>query len=145
MRRTYGRVHSWWHGLGIEASSPAWPCRWRVARSCSQRSVEIGCPLLAPSVTRSVIDEPHESAPVHRDLPPGLAELTPREREVLPLLARGRFNAEIARALVVSGAPIRTHAAHVLVKLGLRDRVQAVIYAYESGLIAAGEGVTNPG
>jgi DNA-binding NarL/FixJ family response regulator len=97
-----------------------------------------GDALLAPSITRAVIDEFARSAPVHRDPPPELAELTPREREVLQLLARGRSNAEIAQALVVSGATVRTHVAHVLMKLGLRDRVQAVIYAYESGLIAAG-------
>jgi DNA-binding NarL/FixJ family response regulator len=97
-----------------------------------------GDALLAPSITRAVIDEFARGAPVHRDPPPELAELTPREREVLQLLARGRSNAEIAQALVVSGATVRTHVAHVLMKLGLRDRVQAVIYAYESGLIAAG-------
>jgi DNA-binding NarL/FixJ family response regulator len=97
-----------------------------------------GDALLAPSITRAVIDEFSRSAPVHRDPPPELAELTPREREVLQLLARGRSNAEIAEALVISGATVRTHVAHVLMKLGLRDRVQAVIYAYESGLIAAG-------
>jgi DNA-binding NarL/FixJ family response regulator len=97
-----------------------------------------GDALLAPSITRAVIDEFARSAPAHREPPPELAELTPREREVLQLLARGRSNAEIAQALVVSGATVRTHVAHVLMKLGLRDRVQAVIYAYESGLIAAG-------
>ena len=97
-----------------------------------------GDALLAPSITRAVIDEFSRAAPVHRDPPPELAELTPREHEVLKLLARGRSNAEIAEALVVSSATVRTHVAHILMKLGLRDRVQAVIYAYESGLIAAG-------
>jgi DNA-binding NarL/FixJ family response regulator len=97
-----------------------------------------GDALLAPAITRSVIDEFARSAPLRRGPPPELAELTPREREVLHLLARGLSNAEIAQTLVVSGATVRTHVAHVLMKLGLRDRVQAVIYAYESGLIAAG-------
>ena len=97
-----------------------------------------GDALLAPSITRAVIDEFARSAPADRTPPPELAELTPREREVLQLLARGLSNAEIADALVVSGATVRTHVAHVLMKLDLRDRVQAVIYAYETGLIAAG-------
>jgi DNA-binding NarL/FixJ family response regulator len=100
--------------------------------------VASGEALLAPSITRAVIDEFARRTPLHRDPPPELGELTPREREVLHLLARGLSNAEIARALVVSGATVRTHVAHVLMKLGLRDRIQAVIYAYESGLIAAG-------
>jgi DNA-binding NarL/FixJ family response regulator len=97
-----------------------------------------GDALLAPSITRAVIDEFARTEPAGRITPPELAELTPREREVLQLLARGLSNAEIAEALVVSGATVRTHVAHVLMKLDLRDRVQAVIYAYETGLIAAG-------
>jgi DNA-binding NarL/FixJ family response regulator len=70
--------------------------------------------------------------------PPAVSELTRREREVLELLARGRSNAEICEQLVISEATAKTHVARILQKLDLRDRVQAVIYAYESGLIAPG-------
>jgi DNA-binding NarL/FixJ family response regulator len=92
--------------------------------------------LLAPTVTRRVIEAfarlPAPSA-AHAD---ALAELTGREVDVLRLLARGLSNAEIARELVVSDATVKTHVSHVLMKLGLRDRIQAVIFAYEGGLIA---------
>jgi DNA-binding NarL/FixJ family response regulator len=105
------------------------------------RLVAAGEALLAPSVTRSVIEEfarqPAAAAPVE---PVALAELTPREREVLDLLARGLSNPEICSALVISEATTKTHVARILQKLGLRDRVQAVIYAYECGLVAPGGG-----
>jgi DNA-binding NarL/FixJ family response regulator len=104
------------------------------------RIVAGGDALLAPAVTRAVIEElarrpPAASAP---EPPAALAELTPREREVLELLARGLSNPEICVRLVISEATAKTHVARILQKLGLRDRVQVVIFAYESGLVAAG-------
>ncbi len=95
------------------------------------RTVTAGDALLAPSITRRLIDEfvgPRES-------PPGLDALTPRELEVLRLVARGMSNAEIARQLVVGESTVKTHVARVLTKLGVRDRVQAVVLAYEAGVV----------
>jgi DNA-binding NarL/FixJ family response regulator len=104
------------------------------------RAVGSGDALLAPSVTRRVIEEfvrhPPESV---RQAPPELEELTPRELEVLQLIAKGLSNAEIAEQLVVSETTVKTHVAHLLMKLRLRDRVQAVVLAYESGLVQPGE------
>ena len=103
------------------------------------RIVANGEALLAPAVTRAVIEEFARQQPSAGPTPPpAVAELTPREREVLDLLARGLSNPEICRKLVISEATAKTHVAHILQKLGLRDRVQAVIYAYESGLVAPG-------
>jgi DNA-binding NarL/FixJ family response regulator len=103
------------------------------------RIVARGEALLAPAVTRAVIEEfarhPPDPAPVP---PPSIEELTPREREVLDLLARGLSNPEICEQLVISEATAKTHVARILQKLDLRDRVQAVIYAYETGLVAPG-------
>jgi DNA-binding NarL/FixJ family response regulator len=105
------------------------------------RAVASGDALLAPSITRRVIEEFVSRPPGSpRALPPELEELTPRETEVLTLMARGQSNAEIANTLVVSETTVKTHVAHVLTKLGLRDRVQAVVFAYESGLVEPGEG-----
>jgi DNA-binding NarL/FixJ family response regulator len=103
------------------------------------RIVANGEALLAPAVTRAVIEEfARQPAPRERPAPAALDELTAREREVLDLLARGLSNPEICERLVISEATAKTHVAHILRKLGLRDRVQAVIYAYESGLIEPG-------
>jgi DNA-binding NarL/FixJ family response regulator len=100
------------------------------------RAVARGDALLAPSVTRRVIEEFVRRPPASvRALPPKLEELTARELEVLKLIARGLSNAEIATELVVSETTVKTHVAHVLMKLELRDRVQAVVAAYESGLV----------
>jgi len=103
------------------------------------RVVAAGEALLAPSVTRRLIAE-FAARPVrHAPRPTALAELTPRETEVLRLIARGRSNQEIAADLVVAEQTIKTHVGRILAKLGLRDRAQAVVFAYESGLVAAGE------
>jgi DNA-binding NarL/FixJ family response regulator/class 3 adenylate cyclase len=104
------------------------------------RSVASGDALLAPSVTRRVIEEFVRRPPASvRTLPTKLEDLTTRELEVLKLVARGLSNAEIAKELFVSETTVKTHVAHVLMKLDLRDRVQAVVLAYESGLIQPGE------
>jgi DNA-binding NarL/FixJ family response regulator len=103
------------------------------------RIVARGEALLAPAVTRAVVEEFARQAPAPPvSPPPAVSELTPREREVLDLLARGLSNPEICERLVISEATAKTHVARILQKLGLRDRVQAVIYAYESGLVAPG-------
>ena len=103
------------------------------------RIVASGDALLAPAVTRAVIEEfSHVPARVQPAIPRAVGELTPREREVLDLLIRGLSNPEICRELVISEATAKTHVAKILQKLGLRDRVQAVIYAYESGLVSPG-------
>jgi DNA-binding NarL/FixJ family response regulator len=98
------------------------------------RTVHEGDALLAPASTRRLIEE-FARAP---EEPPALAELTARERDVLRLLARGLTNAEIAAELVVETSTVKSHVAGVLSKLDLRDRVQAVVFAYESGLVRAG-------
>jgi DNA-binding NarL/FixJ family response regulator len=102
------------------------------------RVVAAGDALLAPSVTRSVIEEFARRPPEPRAEPAALNELTPREREVFGLLVRGLSNPEICEQLVISEATAKTHVARILQKLGLRDRVQAVIFAYESGLVDRG-------
>jgi DNA-binding NarL/FixJ family response regulator len=101
------------------------------------RLVRAGDALLAPAITRRLVERFSATggrSSVHRDL----AALTPRELEVLRLLAGGLSNAELARALGVSEATVKTHVTRILSKLGLRDRAQAVVAAYESGLITPG-------
>jgi DNA-binding NarL/FixJ family response regulator len=102
------------------------------------RVAAAGDALLAPSVTRRLIEafarRPASASPA----PSRLASLTPRERDILLLVARGQSNTEIARALVVSEATVKTHVTHLLSKLALRDRVQAVILAYETGAVVPG-------
>jgi DNA-binding NarL/FixJ family response regulator len=103
------------------------------------RIVARGDALLAPAITRAVIEEFTRHPPVPAPAPsPSIEELTPREQEVLDLLARGLSNPEICARLVISEATAKTHVARILQKLDLRDRVQAVIYAYETGLITPG-------
>jgi DNA-binding NarL/FixJ family response regulator len=99
-----------------------------------------GDALLAPAVTRAVIEEfaRQQQAAASAQPPAAVAELTPREHEVFELLARGLSNPEICKQLVITEATAKTHVARILQKLDLRDRVQAVIYAYETGLVAPG-------
>ena len=103
------------------------------------RAAAAGNALLAPTVTRRLIERfarlPAELAPA----PSQLAALTARERDILLQVARGRSNAEIAAALFLSEATVKTHIGHVLAKLSLRDRVQAVILAYEAGIVVPGD------
>jgi DNA-binding NarL/FixJ family response regulator len=102
------------------------------------RVVAQGEALLAPSITKRLIQEFANAAPVATPPPPGLDELTARELEVFRLIARGLSNAEIAAELIVSETTVKTHVARVLMKLGLRDRVQAVVLAYEAGIAVPG-------
>ncbi|HEY5987768.1 MAG TPA: response regulator transcription factor [Streptosporangiaceae bacterium] len=104
------------------------------------RDIAAGDALLAPDITRRLIEQFVHRPPPGSAVPPALGELTPREVEVLRLLARGLSNAEIADALVVGETTVRTHVARILAKLGARDRVQAVVAAYESGLVQPGAG-----
>ncbi|WP_043668595.1 response regulator [Streptomyces xylophagus] len=102
------------------------------------RTVRAGDALLAPAITRRLVERfarrAPESASLHRDL----AALTPRELDVLRLLAQGLSNAELATGLHLSEATVKTHVSHILAKLSLRDRAQAVVVAYETGLVSPG-------
>jgi len=102
------------------------------------RTVAVGDALLAPSITRRLVERYARPASGVDVAPEALASLTPRETEVFRLIARGMSNAEIAEQLIVSEATVKTHVAGVLAKLGLRNRAQAVVFAYESGLVRAG-------
>ena len=101
-----------------------------------------GDALLSPAITKRVIEEFISRPPstISPERPPKLSELTARELEVLGFMARGLSNAEIARDLFVSETTVKTHVARILMKLDLRDRVQAVVFAYESGLVQPGAG-----
>jgi len=96
--------------------------------------VEAGRAIIDPGVAQAVIDELGRR-PARAELAASVGELTPREREVLSLLARGLSNAEIATELIVGEGTVKTHVARVLSKLGVRDRLQAVVYAYEAGVV----------
>ncbi|HEX8123677.1 MAG TPA: response regulator transcription factor [Solirubrobacteraceae bacterium] len=103
------------------------------------RVVAAGDALLAPAITKRVIQEFANARPVEPPKPPASFEdLTARELEVFQLIARGLSNAEIAAELIVSETTVKTHVARLLMKLSLRDRVQAVVLAYESGLVTPG-------
>jgi DNA-binding NarL/FixJ family response regulator len=103
------------------------------------RQVAVGDALLAPSITRRLVERfarPRESRPAS---PAAVSTLTPREDEVLRLVARGMSNCEIANELVLSEATVKTHMARIFHKLDLRDRAQAVVFAYEAGLVSVGD------
>jgi DNA-binding NarL/FixJ family response regulator len=102
------------------------------------RVVARGDGLIAPTLTKRLIEQFARTAPPSRP-PAELAELTPREVEVLTLIARGMSNGEIAAELVLSEATVKTHVKHVLAKLSARDRVQAVVFAYDAGLVSPGD------
>jgi DNA-binding NarL/FixJ family response regulator len=104
------------------------------------RTVAAGEALVAPSVTRRLIEQFVRRRPARAGAPPEFASLTGRELEVLRLIAAGLSNAEIAERLVLSDQTVKSHVAHLLAKLGLRDRVQAVVTAYETGLVTPGGG-----
>ena len=99
------------------------------------RMVSAGDALLAPSITRRLIEE---FAGVRSTVVPGLDRLTPRELDILKLVAKGLSNAEIAQSLFIGETTVKTHVARMLMKLGLRDRVQAVVLAYEAGIVRRG-------
>ncbi|MFD4438541.1 response regulator [Nocardia sp. NPDC058519] len=103
------------------------------------RVVAAGDALLAPSVTRRLIAEVAARACPHPEASAQLAGLTPREHDILRELAAGRSNTELAARLVVTEHTVKTHVSSVLSKLGLRDRAQAVVFAYESGMVARGD------
>lgn len=105
------------------------------------RTVGEGDALLAPSITRRLIEE-FAAPKATIDHPPGLDELTPRELEVFGLLATGKSNGEIAAELIVGETTVKTHVTRILMKLGVRDRLQAVVLAYETGVINPGHRAT---
>ena len=101
--------------------------------------VRSGDALLAPSITRRLVERDAVPQPVMAEVSADLSALTPRELEVLGLIARGLSNAELAAELTLSEATVKTHVARILTKLQLRDRVQAVVLAYETGLVSVGQ------
>jgi DNA-binding NarL/FixJ family response regulator len=103
------------------------------------RTISAGDALLEPSITRRLIEDFVRRPPPGQTVPPEAGRLTDRELEVLRLIARGLSNSEIAAQLVVSEATVKSHVNRLLTKLALRDRVQAVVFAYETGLVRAGE------
>jgi DNA-binding NarL/FixJ family response regulator len=103
------------------------------------RTVADGGALLAPSITRRLIGQFTERLTVDAAVSRRLQRLTDREREVVIAIARGLSNSEIAEELVIGAATVKSHVSSILAKLGLRDRAQAVVFAYESGLVEAGD------
>ncbi len=119
----------------MEPVPPADGCR------CSVRAVVAGETLLAPALTRRLVERFLSGPPPAADgRPPALAALTDRELDVLRLVARGLSNADIARRLYLGEATVKTHLNRILAKLALPGRVQAVVLAYETGLVRPGDG-----
>lgn len=108
------------------------------------RAVADGGALLAPVITRRLIGRFAQTLAVDHDLSSRLSSLTDREREVLEAIARGLNNAEISAALFIGAATVKSHVSSILAKLDLRDRAQAVVFAYESGLVEAGSRIVTP-
>ena len=108
------------------------------------RVVAAGDALLAPAITRRLVEQFVRRPPPRSGKPGEVAELTQRELDVLALVARGLSNSEIASTLFLTEATVKTHVTHILSKLNLRDRVQAVVLAYESGLVQPGEELPTP-
>jgi DNA-binding NarL/FixJ family response regulator len=107
------------------------------------RTVAAGEALLAPSITRRLVEQFVRRPPPGTAVPAAVEELTERERDVLRLLARAFSNAEIAAELVVSEATVKSHVNRILTKLNLRDRAQAIVLAYETGLVEPGSSASN--
>jgi DNA-binding NarL/FixJ family response regulator len=128
----YDAMHAGASGFLLKSAPPA-----RLTDAI--RVVHAGEALLAPSITRRLIEGFVRRPPPGAQAPAALADLTDREREVLALVARGLSNAEIADQLVLSEATVKTHVNRILTKLDLRDRTQAVVFAYENGVVRPGE------
>jgi DNA-binding NarL/FixJ family response regulator len=127
----FGALNAGASGFLLKRTSPE-------ALIAAIHTVAAGDSLLSPSVTRRVIERVAQQPTAEIPLDQRLAHLTPREREVLEQVARGLSNGEIAAALVIEESTVKTHVKRILMKLRLRDRVQAVIFAYESGLTRPG-------
>jgi DNA-binding NarL/FixJ family response regulator len=127
----FGALHAGASGFLLKRTSPE-------ELLAAIHTVAAGDSLLSPSVTRVVIDRVAHQPTPNLGESDRLADLTPREREVLELVARGLSNGEIAAQLVIEESTVKTHVKRILMKLDLRDRIQAVIFAYESGLTQPG-------
>ena len=128
----YGALHAGASGFLLKGAS-----RERLLEAI--RVIHDGEALLSPSITRRLIEDIASRAVARRRSPARLDTLTPREGEVLALVARGLSNNEIAERLFVTDATVKSHVGNVLMKLDLRDRVQAVVFAYEHGVVTAGD------
>jgi DNA-binding NarL/FixJ family response regulator len=137
MLTTFGEDRYVWKAMNAGASGFLLKDAPREQLVTAVRTAARGEALLAPAITQRLIER-FVARPPAREAAPALAELSTRELEVLRLLARGLSNAEIAAELIVGEATVKTHVARVLRKLDVRDRVQAVVFAYESGLVQPG-------
>jgi DNA-binding NarL/FixJ family response regulator len=140
---TFGEDHYVYEALRAGASGFLLKDAQRAELIDAVRIVAAGERVLSPDVTRRVIEQFVQRRPPTSGTPAELVELTARELDVTRLVARGLSNAEIADELVVSPGTVKSHVAHILLKLGLRDRIQVVVLAYETGLVQPGD-VTQP-